>query len=198
MLFSIHRKKNFLVTNKPLKILLLSNALIMMAEFMIGPIYALFVEEIGGNLLDASLAGAAFAITAGMTVIVSGRFSNKPKLGVNVMVAGYLIIGLGYFFYLFVHSIWALLLAQVIIGLGEAIYAPAFDGIYSLNLDHNQEGTEWGVWEALRYWVTAIGALLGGIIVFNFGFDTLFVVLSLFCFLSAVYVLFSKKTLLKH
>ena len=187
-----------MVTNKPLKILLLSNALIMMAEFMIGPIYALFVEEIGGNLLDASLAGAAFAITAGMTVIVSGRFSNKPKLGVNVMVAGYLIIGLGYFFYLFVHSIWALLLAQVIIGLGEAIYAPAFDGIYSLNLDHNQEGTEWGVWEALRYWVTAIGALLGGIIVFNFGFDTLFVVLSLFCFLSAVYVLFSKKTLLKH
>ena len=53
--------------------------MILLAGAMLGPIYALFVEEIGGNLLDASFAGGMFALAAGITTFISGKYSDKIK-----------------------------------------------------------------------------------------------------------------------
>jgi len=39
---------------KKLKILLVTNGLILLSGAMIGPIYAIYVKKIGGDLLDAS------------------------------------------------------------------------------------------------------------------------------------------------
>lgn len=39
---------------KGIKVLLISDAWINLAVGMIGPIYAIFVDEIGGGILDAS------------------------------------------------------------------------------------------------------------------------------------------------
>ena len=43
--------------NKAIRLLLLTNGFILLAGAMLGPIYALFVERVGGDLLHASLAG---------------------------------------------------------------------------------------------------------------------------------------------
>jgi len=56
--------------NKALRILLVTNALILLAAAMLGPIYALFVKEIGGDLMDASIAGFIFAISAGLVTLL--------------------------------------------------------------------------------------------------------------------------------
>jgi len=45
-----------LFLNRGLRILLVTNAMILLAGAMLGPIYAIFVEKVGGNLLDASIA----------------------------------------------------------------------------------------------------------------------------------------------
>jgi hypothetical protein len=42
--------------NKSIKILLFSNALVLVSAAMLGPIYAIFVEKVGGDILDASFA----------------------------------------------------------------------------------------------------------------------------------------------
>ena len=42
--------------NKRVKVLLVTNSVILLSVAMLGPIYALFVDEIGGSLLDASVA----------------------------------------------------------------------------------------------------------------------------------------------
>lgn len=184
----VYPKKRKLPLNKPLRILLATSSLILLAGATLGPIYALFVEEIGGSLLDASFAGGVFAVAAGITTLLSGRFVDKVTQQELIVVAGYAAMGVGYLLYIFVGSIWSLLLIQVVIGFGEAIYSPAFDALYSKHLDAHKEGLEWGSWESMYYFTTAAGALLGGLIVNQFGFRLLFLIMSALSFLSAVYI----------
>jgi len=179
--------------NKALKVLLISNALIYVAGAMMGPIYALFVEEVGGNLLDASITGGVYALAAGIVVLLSGSVSDKIKESELIVVAGYAIMALGFMMYIFVSSIAFLLIVQVVIGIGEAIMWPAFDALYSKHLDLKKRGRQWAVWEAMSYWVTAAGAIIGGVIVTFVSFDALFVIMAALCFIAAVYVLLTPR-----
>jgi len=174
--------------NKAIKILLVTNGLILIAGAMLGPIYALFVEKIGGDLLDASSAFGVFALAAGITTLISARYSDKLKENELILVWGYGIMGLGFLGYTLVNSIWALLIVQVIIGLGEAIYVPAFDAVYSKHLDGKKCGREWGAWEATNYFTMALGAVTGGLLVTNLGFNTIFIIMGFLCFASAIYI----------
>jgi MFS family permease len=175
--------------NKQIRILLVTNGLILIAGAMLGPIYALFVEKIGGDLLDASYAFGAYALAAGVTTLISGKYADKLKEGELVVVFGYGIMGLAFFGYILVNSIWSLLVIQILIGLGEAIYVPAFDAVYSKHLDGRKSGREWGAWESINYFTTALGAISGGFLVTLFGFNIMFVVMGLLSFASAVYIL---------
>ena len=187
--------KKFLF-NKALRILLFTNAMILIAVAMLGPIYALFVENVGGDLIDASMAGGIFALVAGLTTLISGRYSDKVKQDELIIVAGYIIIGFGFILYTFVHSVTALFFVQAIIGFGEAIYSPAFDAVYSRHLDGHKSGLEWGAWESMNYFTTAFGAIAGGFIVMLFGFKVLFLIMALLAFSSAFYILHLKRNVL--
>ncbi len=181
--------------NSSLKILLMTNAFILLAGAMLGPIYALFVKEIGGDLLDASIAGAVFAFAAGITVVVSGKFGDSVKENKFILLLGYFLMGLGFLLYMFVESLIVLLLVQVIIGLGEAVYAPIFDALYSKHLDRGKYATEWGVWESMDYFTSAFGAIAGGFFVTYFGFKAMFFLMALLCFSSCIYIWLVRKQL---
>ena len=174
--------------NRALRILLVTNGLILLAGAMLGPIYALFVEEIGGDLLDASLAGGIFALAAGITVLISGRYADKIKENELIIVLGYVIMGIGFLLYTQVNSIISLLLIQVLIGFGEAIYTPAFDAQYSKHLNKHKFGRQWGAWEALMYFSTAAGAVIGGFIASYLGFNALFIIMGILSLASALYI----------
>lgn len=178
------------IFNKAIRILLATNGLILVSGAMFGPIYAIFVEKVGGDLLDASYAFAAFALAGGITTLVSGRYTDKLKDNELIIVLGYFIMGLGYFGYIFVDSIFALLIVQVIIGLGEAIYAPAFDATYSKHLCDSKCGKTWGTWESMNYFTISLGAILGGFLVTFFGFEVMFLIMGLLCISSAAYLFF--------
>lgn len=166
----------------------MTNAMVLIAGAMIGPIYALFVEGIGGSLLDASLTGGVFAIAAGITTLIAGRYADKIKEDELIVVLGYSLMGVGFLLYMLVDSIWSLLAVQVLIGFAEAVYAPAFDVLYSQHVSKRKVGREWGAWEAMSYFTSAIGAVIGGLIVVNFGFNTIFVIMGILSFSSAVYI----------
>ncbi|MFH1188967.1 MAG: MFS transporter [bacterium] len=180
--------------NKAITILLATNGLILVAGAMLGPIYAIFVDKIGGNLLDASYAFGIFALAAGATAFISGKYSDKIKENEIILIIGYGIIGIGFLGYIVVNSIFTLLIVQVIIGLGEAIYAPTFDSIYSKHLDIH--GRDWGAWEAIHYLTAAIGAVSGGLLVTFFGFNTMFITMSALCFVSGIYIFLLPRSIL--
>lgn len=179
--------------NTALRILLATNGIILLAGAMLGPIYALFVEEIGGDLFDASLAGAAFAIAAGVTTFVSGTIADKVRKPKHIVIAGYTIMAVGFFLFVGVSSMATLFLVQALIGIGEAIYAPAYDAMYSNHLDRGKAGREWGEWETMAYFIAAIGAIVGGWLVTTFSFDILFLIMGIISLASAMYILFLPK-----
>jgi len=173
---------------KALKILLVTNSFVLLAGAMLGPIYALFVEKIGGSLLDASLTGGVFALTAGIATLIAGKFADKLKRKELIIVFGYTAMGIGFLLYTLVNSIIFLLAVQVLIGLAEAMYSPAFNALYSKHLTRNKAGQEWGAWEATNYFSIAIGAAAGGAVVTNFGFNAIFIAMAVLCFASALYI----------
>ena len=174
--------------NKPLRILLITNSLILISMAMLGPIYALFVEKIGGNLLDASLTGGIFALAAGITTLLAGKYADKLKRQRAMLANGYLIMGIGFLLYMFVNSIQTLFAVQILVGFAEAFYSPAFDSLYTKHTTKTKVGREWGAWESVNYFSLAIGAAAGGFIAFRFGFNPLFITMACLCFLSAIYL----------
>ncbi len=174
--------------NRALRILLATNGVILFSSAMMGPIYALFVEKIGGDLLDASFTAAIFALAAGITALISGRYADKIKENELIIVFGYSMIAFGYFLYFFANSILILFIIQVIIGFGEAIYSPAFDALYTKHIDHHKAGLEWGAWETMNYFIFAIGATIGGILVSLFGFQIIFIIMMVLSSGSALYI----------
>ncbi|MBU5688340.1 MAG: hypothetical protein KQA31_02960 [Candidatus Aenigmarchaeota archaeon] len=53
-----------------------------------------------------------------------------------------------------------------------------------------------GFMEAASRFSVAIGSLLGGFIAYKFGFDVLFIIMSIFSFTSAIYIYFLPRNLL--
>jgi len=170
--------------------------MILVAGAMLGPIYALFVEKIGGNLLDASITGGIFALAAGITTLAAGRYADKIKHDEKIVAFGYFFMGIGFFLYMFVNSIWFLFAVQVLIGFAEAIYSPAFDLLYTKHVCKTKMGSEWGTWEALNYISLAVGAVIGGIVVTTIGFNAIFIIMGVLAVSSSAYVYFVPRNIL--
>jgi MFS family permease len=105
---------------------------------------------------------------------------------------GYGLKCVGFLGYLFVSNPFELFIAQIILGIGTAIGIPAYDSLYSKWLDRGKYASEWALWEAMDYIISAIAAITGGILVYLYGFQILFVgmfIFSLFGLSISLYVL---------
>lgn len=161
--------------NKTLKTLLFADSFSILALGMFGPIYAIFVERIGGDILYAGGAYAAFAIASGVLLFVISRWEDHIRHKEKLVVIGYGLGSVGIIGYLFVSAPIHLFFVQVVLGIAGAIGAPAYDAIYSRFLDRGKFASEWGLYESMEYIFTAIAALIGAFIASFFGFDTLFI-----------------------
>lgn len=177
------------------KILLLSDAFYLLSGALLGPIYALFVQEIGGDLLDASGTFALFMITAGITVFLLGLWEDKTKYQEKFIIAGYGLSVIGSFGYLLVNSTSSLFLVQAIMGLAVALKDPAYDALFSESSGKHL-ALSWGEWEAMDYIALGVGAFVGGFIAQSFGFRTLLwcmFALSVFSFIASTSLLSLKE-----
>jgi len=179
------KKKHF---NRAIRSMLFADSLLLVATAMLGPLYAIFVEELGGDLLDAGATFAVFSFVAGVVILISGAMGDRAKEPELIIVAGYLITAIGFFAYAFVNSMVALMAVQVIVGVGLAVRAPVFDALFSEHLDKHREGIEWGAWDSMSYFAGAFGAVVGGYIASNFGFTYIFFIMAVLSLISAVYI----------
>lgn len=184
------------IRNKSIRALLIGDALVLLSVAMLAPLYALYVDDKGGDIFDVGVTAAALAFGAGFASLFSGKYVDRMKNKKLLLFMGYGLIGLVFIGYIFVTNLWQLAILQVLVGFISPIYVPAFDALYSEHADKGHLAEEWGAWEALSYFTSGIGAIAGGIIVFNFGFTPLFIFMATLCISSSLYVLkLSKKVL---
>lgn len=163
-----------------LKILNAASAFNVFAVGLFGPFYAVFVDEIGGGAVVAGSSYSIYAIAAGILLFITSRFEDRVDRTDKLIVAGYLLTAVAFFSYTLVEKPVHLFLVQGLVGIATSIKSPAFDELYSQNLDRGKEASEWGVWESMAWIVTGLSALTAGIVVERFGFDTLFILMGTF------------------
>ncbi|MBW2999184.1 MFS transporter [Candidatus Woesearchaeota archaeon] len=162
---------------KWLKILLAADFFLILGMGMITPIYAIFVEQIGGDILDASGAWAIFALTAGSLMYLIGKWEDRKKHYAKMLFYGYLLQAIAFLGYFFVQNTTHLFGVQILIGLSTAMISPSYDTLFSKYLDKGKYASEWGLWEGMDMIGAAFAAAIGGGIANYFGFKVLFIIM---------------------
>lgn len=170
-----------------LRTILIAQGFLIAAFAMFSPIYAIFVEKIGGGILSASSSVAAFSIATGVMVYIISRWENHVKHLDKMVRIAYALSAVGFLGYIFVQNIAQFILVQILLGLSVAIRVPALDTLYSRHTDRKRGISEWGNWESTAYIVSAFAALAGGYLAKMYGFRTLFVIM----FISSIIALLS-------
>lgn len=172
---------------KQSKILLMSSYLWEFGEGMLGPLFAVFAERVGGDVLDVTYAWAAFLIATGLCIVLVGKISDRVSKE-KLLVAGYALNAVFTFLYLLVDTPAKLLLVQVGLGIATALATPTWDALYSFNEDKKKAGFMWSLDTGVSDIIIGIAILLGGAILVEFSFTALFIIMGCLQVLATIYV----------
>lgn len=170
-------------------ILLRTSLLSTFAVSLFGPYYALFIKDIGGDILDTGVAYALFAITNGVFILLFGRSKFFSKHLRTMVIAGYCLLTVAEMGYLFVQNPMQLFIVQFLIGIGNGILEPSWDGLYSAKLQEKSASRQWASWSGSQYIIVGLAALIGGAILATQSFLVLFAVMAVFNLLSLLSVI---------
>lgn len=157
-----------------LKLLLWSDIMFMVAGGMLGPLYAIYIEDIGGDILAVGGAWAAFAFTTGLLMILMGKIE-EHKNKILMVITGTVLKAGAFIGYIFVTNTYELIGIEILLGVGLAIGLPAQDALYAKLIEKGKETFTWALWEGSYYITSAITAIVGAVVVKYFGFKTLFI-----------------------
>lgn len=162
---------------KPVRLLLIASSLWYLSEGLLGPLFAVFSEKIGGDLLDITSAWSLYLIASGVAYVVVGRLLNKSPWKFRMIAVGYALNTLFTFSYLLVHDTRALFLVQIGLGIAEAIATPAWDAFYASSLADTEDTFAWGLASGHTQFISGVAIALGGLIAKFMSFEALFVVM---------------------
>ncbi|OGZ01344.1 MAG: hypothetical protein A2946_00800 [Candidatus Liptonbacteria bacterium RIFCSPLOWO2_01_FULL_53_13] len=151
---------------------------------LFAPIYALYVEKIGGSILDVGIAYAIFSIVTGTFIILFGTSAFFDRNVRKFVVAGYFLMGLTYLGYLLIESPLHLFIVQIFLGLTNGILEPAWDAVFSAGSNEAQEAKNWSLWSGGVSLIVGFSALLGSYIA-HYSFSAIFIIMSACAFISS-------------
>jgi MFS family permease len=172
--------------SKTTRILLIGANIWYFGEGMLGPLFAVFAERVGGDILDITWAWATYLIMTGIFYIISGKLISGKKYKAAVMVFGYGLNAVFTFCYLFVSSPLQLFFVQAGLGLAEAIGTPAWDSLYAQNVDRETDSYAWGMASGQSQIVTGLAVVGGGLIVHYTSFNILFIMMGVLQIIATV------------
>jgi MFS family permease len=161
------------------RLLLWSSNLWALGEGMLGPLFAVFAQRIGGNILDITWAWAIYLGMTGILTIVAGGVSDRIWQWCGrerLLVAGYALNALCTFGYLLVETTTGLFLVQAGLGVALALSSPTWSALYArYSPGEEKAGYTWGLVAGEQRLILAVAIILGGYIVDHYSFNALFI-----------------------
>ncbi|HEY9658303.1 MAG TPA: MFS transporter [Allocoleopsis sp.] len=170
------------------KILLLISTAEVIASNLF-PLYATYVQHIGGNLFDVGSTLALQSIVVGVGSILSSRIATKYKTEKLHLVLGYLISAFVFLAYPHITNPQQFYITQFVDGIGLSLVIPAFSGLYSSIQEAGQHTKGWGNYFGSANIAAGIALLASGSIAQHFGYNTLFYAVAAFEFLTVIMAL---------
>jgi len=187
--------------NKVIKILILSDIVLLTGLGFVSPIFAIFIANNiqGGDVRVAGFAASVYWIILSIVLIPFGRYLDKKhgeKDDLYFIVIGNILAAFAIFGYVFSSLPWHIYFLQAIYGIGMGMNIPGYTAIFTRHIDKGKEAFSWSTRAAFIGIGAGITGSLGGIIAYRFGFETLFIGVGIFLLLSASLPLLIKKELI--
>jgi len=170
-----------------LKILLYSNYLNIFGYSLFGPLYSIFVLEVGGSAFHAGASWGLYMLIAGLLMFYFSKIADQSKTSrKNMIIAAYFILAFGALAFTLIKNPIHIYLVQIINAIGVGLLDPAWKAMYAGMEDKGEEAQEWAWFDGGDKIIIAIAAFLGGIFVTYFSFKYLFVFVFLIQLIAAL------------
>ena len=146
------------------------------AEGMLGPFFAVFAGRVGGDILDISYAWAIFWAVTGVVAIFSGKLGDHFGKA-RVLFFGSVLTVITTFGYLLVKAPIHLFIIQALSGVAMATLNPSWYALYGEHSSRKTSGSAWGWADGSGRLFSATAILIGGVVIKEFSFTTLFLIM---------------------
>jgi MFS family permease len=171
--------------NKIAKILLTVDGVWAFGSGLFLPIFAVFAERVGGDILDAGIAAALFLLVTSTMQLPLGILVDRLKEKWFIAF-GYFLTAPVFLGYAFVQNKWELFALQIILGVAIAVADVSWDSMYDRHTEDTITGRSWARYHSIVGYATALGIIIGSSIVHFYGFDAVFIIGSILAFTSGL------------
>jgi MFS family permease len=183
--------RRVLSINSFIESLIMSDFLMFFALGLLSPIFAIYISERipGSNLEVIGLAAATYWLVRSVTVIPLSRFMDRTdgeKDEFLFLISGSFLAALIPLFYIWATAVWHIYLLQVFLAIAYSMAVPGWRILFINHLDSGKMGYEWSLEDVAIGIGTAISAYVGSVIAGRFGFTTLFICISVVCFMGTI------------
>ncbi|OGZ30493.1 MAG: hypothetical protein A2931_00195 [Candidatus Niyogibacteria bacterium RIFCSPLOWO2_01_FULL_45_48] len=181
--------------SRAIYILTSADILVISAYSFIMPLFAVFVtgQIEGATVATVGFYTAIYWIVKSIVQVPIAWYLDKKEGEVDeffALIAGYLIAAGVAFGYILASNVWHIYLLEGILGIADALGVPSYLSIFSRHLDRARENMEW-TFRSVGVGLAAAGAgALAGILVQNFGFNSVFIIGGALSLISAFSLLF--------
>ncbi len=165
--------------SRALKFLYLVHFLNVLADFILIPIFALFVTSVNISVQYVGVLFALGYVTASITSLFLVKVREGKHVDEYLLRLCYFLKALGWFLLIFVQTLPMLIFVQIIKGIGYGLGAPSFAALFSDHLNKNKRLAEWGDLVVIENVAICIGSIFAGFVMVKFGFTAIFITMAI-------------------
>ncbi len=172
--------------HRNVKILLTSSIFLHSGVNLLAPIYAIFIKNIGGTILDAGATIGFYAILRGVLYFLFSKTKEHIISRKQMIILGYFIFFVSYILYIFASIPLHIFGIQALLAIGEATVNPSWSAIIATSLTKGRERKIYSDFYGYRSFFEGAAAIAGGFFAMQFGFNVVFGVMAGFALMASI------------